>query len=102
MSEPTDLADLAQVVAGLERRLRRIETVGGPRVETSPPGASARAAADTWLAVAKDNAWSLVYGFIGLVDLAFALRMHDGLLLCGALAMFAFAWLSWRGVDVGP
>ena len=97
MSDSPDPADmLREELEGLKRRVRLLET-SGPRVVPGPAAAFTIPAGRDWVAYARHNAWSLVYLFIGFVDLAFGLRTKDPILICGAAAMMAFAWLSWRG-----
>ena len=90
-----EFAALREEFEGMKRRLRLIETGGQSR--PGGPSLPQPAAGRDWLEYARYNAWSFVYLFIGLVDLIFGMRMKDPILICGAAAMMAFAWLSWRG-----
>lgn len=83
--------DLSEVLAGHARRIRRLEEaaeqgMGGPAA-TSPAN---------WREWVRSHGWSLTYAFLAVVELVGALLLRSWLMLAGALAAGAFAWLSYQ------
>jgi hypothetical protein len=85
--EPT--IDIDERVRSLERRLRRLEE---ERHAPKPPPNNR--SLDTFLAWARTHGWTLLYAFIGVIELVAWVFLRDWWLLFGAFVGLACAWLS--------